>query len=125
MKNNILNTLNELSKTDVYSLILFALWKIKEIPEYSTLSELSYILDNNSLLRLLDYYGGTTIKIPTKEEFESLIEALTLYQEVNLEGKDFKESFSQLKLDGVTSKQVKDNYSKIEEILTKYNFRRN
>ena len=35
--------LAKLSDNDIYSLILFALYKIKNIPEYSTLSEYSGI----------------------------------------------------------------------------------
>jgi hypothetical protein len=124
IKNNILDSLNSLSKTDVYSLLLFSLWKIRDIPEYSTLSELSYILDNNSLLRFLDYYGGTTISIPTKEEFKNMIEALSLYQQVDIEGKGFKEALSNLS-SNINSKEVKETYSKIKEVLVKYDFKRN
>lgn len=123
-KNNILDTLNELSQTDVYSLLLFALWRIKEIPEYSTLSELAYILDNNSLMRFLDYYGGSTIKVPTKEEFSVLIEALSLYRQVNIEGVDFKEALANLTYKDLSLKDIKESYQKIDSILTKYNFRR-
>ena len=123
-KNNILDSLNVLSQTDVYSLILFALWKIKEIPEYSTLSELSYVLDNNSLLRFLDYYGGTTIKIPTREEFNIVMNALCLYQQVDIEGLDFKEALDNLNCDS-TLKETKEAYSKIKDLLIKYNFKRN
>ena len=123
-KNNILDTLNELSQTDVYSLLLFALWRIKEIPEYSTLSELAYILDNNSLMRFLDYYGGSTIKVPTKEEFSVLIEALSLYRQVNIEGIDFKEALANLTYKDLSLKDIKESYQKIDSILTKYTFRR-
>lgn len=123
-KNNILDSLNDLSQTDVYSLLLFALWKIREIPEYSTLSELSYILDNNSLLRFLDYYGGSTIKIPTKEEFRYLIEALTLYKYVNIEEVSFEEALNRLDVKELSIKEIKNYYQKLDTILTKYDFRR-
>ena len=39
------NNLNNLKETDVWSFILFALFKMREIPEYTSLSELIYILD--------------------------------------------------------------------------------
>ena len=68
-----------LKETDIYSLMLFAMFKLRDIPEYSSLSELVYILDKDSLLKLCEYFGGTTIKIPTIEELETLLYALTIY----------------------------------------------
>lgn len=89
MKKETKEKLDSLQSTDVYSLILFAIFKMKDIPEYSTLSELAYILDKESLFNFLEYYGGTTIKVPTLDEFNQIIRALILYQAVNLEGLDF------------------------------------
>ena len=39
-KGNIIKALEELDKKDIYSLILFVLYRLKEIPEYSTFSEI-------------------------------------------------------------------------------------
>ena len=69
----------KLKEMDVYSLMLFALYKIKDIPEFSTLSEMAYVLDKDNLLKLCEYFGGLTIKIPTVEELQSIIYALVLY----------------------------------------------
>ena len=44
--------LNNLKTTDLFSLLLFVLYKIRDIEEYSTISELAYILDKESLLQL-------------------------------------------------------------------------
>ena len=81
--------LNKLKDVDVYSLMLFVLYKTINIPEYSTLSELAYILDKESLLKLCEYFGGMTIKIPTISELENLIYSLVLYQYVNVEHMDY------------------------------------
>jgi hypothetical protein len=116
--------LESLKTTDIYSLILFALFKLKEDPEYSTLSELAYLLDKDSLFNLLDYYGGLTIKIPTAKEFKTVINALLLYQYVNSENIEFNEAFRLLDMDYQT-KEVRNCYFKIVEILEKYNFERN
>lgn len=121
-KNNIDEALDKLTETDVWSLMLFALWRIKEIPEYATLSELMYILDNESALRFFDYYGGQTLKVPTKQEFKNMINALLLYQYVNIEGKDFAEALKEIGSDKL--KEAKEDYIKISSILSKYNFRR-
>ena len=85
MKTNIRANLNNLHLSDIYSLMLFILYKIQDIPEYAVLSELCYLLDGSNLTRLLTYFAGKTITIPTEEEFVNLTNALLLYQYVNLE----------------------------------------
>ena len=60
--------LENLKEKDIYSLMLFALYKAQEIPEYASLSQLAYILDKDNLLKLCEFYGGLTIKIPTVKE---------------------------------------------------------
>lgn len=124
-KSNIAATLEELKKTDVYSLILFTIYKLKDIPEYSTLSELSYVLDNESLLNFLDYYGGTTIRVPTRLEFKVVVEALLLYQYVNIENIPFDKALKNLDLTEVSSKDVKEAYKKITVVIANYEFKRN
>ena len=123
MRSNIKEALEELSKTDIYSIILFALWKIKENPEYAVLSELSYIMDNDSLIRFLKYYGGKTITIPTVDEFRNIINALILYAEVNLEGNEYSQVIKEFEDEG-RLEEIKKDFTKISEILDKYDFRR-
>jgi hypothetical protein len=96
---------------------------MKDIPEYSTLSELAYILDKESLFNFLEYYGGTTITIPTIHEFNQIIRALLLYQAVNLEGVDFNKAFKNLESEFQTN-DTREAYFKIVSILDKYDFRR-
>jgi len=111
-----------LNKTDTYSLILFAISKLKNVPEYATLCELSYILDNNSLVNLLDYYGGMTIKIPTKAEFRQIIDALLIYQYVNLDGNPLSDVGKTL--DITVTNEVKETYVRLCDLLKDYNFNR-
>ena len=68
---------------------VFALYKIKNIPEYSTLSELAFILNKDSFLNIVDYLGGLTIRIPTSKELLVIVNALLLYQYHNIENIDF------------------------------------
>jgi hypothetical protein len=103
--------------------MLFALYKIKAVPEYSTLSELAYILEKESLFNFLEYYGGTTIRVPTLEEFNQIIRALLLYQAVNLEGVEFNKAFKNLESE-FQNNSNKDTYFKLVGVLDKYDFRR-
>ena len=79
-KGNIIKALEQLDKKDIYCLILFFLYRLKEIPEYSTLSELIYILDNESFIKFLNYYGGKTIKVPNVDDLSIILDALLIYE---------------------------------------------
>ena len=124
-KKEISEKLNELKATDVYSLLLFAIYKLSGNPKYSTLSELSYILDKDNLLKFLTYYGGKTISIPTLEELSLLLDALFLYNYVNLNNLEFAEALKLLDKSNSQQKEVIELYKVICNILSKYNFKRN
>ena len=71
--------LTTLKEPDLYSLSMFTLYKLVDIPEYSSISELSYILDKTNLLKLCEYFGGTTIKIPTLNDGDIFILCFPFY----------------------------------------------
>lgn len=119
---NIRNELDSLKTTDVYSLLLFALYKIKDIPEYSTLSELVYVLDQKSFLKICEYFGGLTITIPTIEEVELMINALLLYNRVDIDKIDMKLAKKSLDLPVVKSNKVELLYNNLKDILKTYSF---
>ena len=119
----IVDALNALNKTDIYSLMLFTLYKMKEVPEYSTLSELCYVLDGDNLSKFLSYFGGMTITIPTLSEMRLLVQALLLYQYVNIEEGEFNEALKAL-ADEFTEDQIKEVYDKVVEVIRDYDFRR-
>ena len=54
MKNNIKTNLNILQLSDIYSLMLFIIYKLQDIPEYAVLSELCYLLDGANLTENAD-----------------------------------------------------------------------
>ena len=114
--------LDKLKTVDVYSLLLFVLFKLRDIPEYSTLSELSYILDREGLLNMCEYFGGQTIAIPTVAELEGIVHALLLYQYVQLDGMSYTAAIKKLGLESYKLRQVKKDYRRICEILENYEF---
>ena len=116
------NELKNLKETDVYSLLLFALSKLINIPEYSALCELCYVLDKDNLLKLCEYFGGTTLKIPTVHQLENLMHALLLYQYVNIEHGEFEEALTASVTDEMSVDEVKDTYVKICEVMKNYEF---
>ena len=115
--------IKSLKETDTYSLILFCLYKLIEIQEYSSLSELVYVLDKPNLLNLCEYFGGQTITIPTIDELETLTYSLLLYQYVNVEGKDYVEALELIGHESQDLRRVKKFYSKLCDVLSKYDFK--
>lgn len=122
MTTTLTTNLNALKEKDLYTLLLFVLYKTKDIPEYSTLSELAYLLDKNSLLTLCEYYGGLTITIPTITELEMILNALLLYQKVDIEKQDLKEQLKMFNLPNEDRKKLLAAYEEVKRTVANYNF---
>ena len=125
MKTSIKANLNSLHLSDIYSLILFIIYKLQDIPEYAVLSELCYLLDGNNLTRLLAYFAGKTITFPTEEEMATMTNALLLYQSINIDGMALVDA--QAKLEDITPKQmdkITELYLQILPIMRQYNIDR-
>lgn len=116
--------LEKLKTMDVFSLLLFILYKVRDIDEYSTVSELAYVLDKENLLKLCEYFGGITLRIPTIDELENIINSLLIYQYVNIDGGEYKDAAKKIGFDSCDLRRVKKEYNKIVEILDKYSFTR-
>ena len=113
---NINKELDKLTTSDIYSMMLFALYKVTDIPEYSSLSQLSYILDKDSLLKLCEFYGGLTIKIPTIEQLQTLLDGLLIFQLIDLENGDSDKVLEKFEKASINA------YFDIKDILKNYNF---
>ena len=109
-----------LKNQDTYSLMLFVLFKLRDIPEYSTLSELIYILHKDEFLRLCEYFGGMKIKIPTIGELERLINVLILYQYTNIDKMEYDDAIKILDCNKKELSEIKKDYNKIIPILERY-----
>lgn len=115
------NEIDSLKNQEFYSLLLFVLFKLRDNKEYSTLSELAYILEKEDFLNICEYFGGLTVKIPTIEELKELIRLLILYQSVRLNGQNIDDAINSLGYKKF--KNLKSNYREIESIMEKYQFK--
>ena len=113
--------LNKLRTNDTYSLILFVLYKLRDVPEYSGVSELAYILDENNFLNLCEYFGGLTITIPTIKEIRDIVDALLLYQYVDIDGLNYDDAVVKIGFDSSQLRHAKKIYTNIKEIIKGYN----
>ena len=125
MKNSIKKNLNSLHLSDIYSLMLFVLFKVQEVPEYAVASELCYLLDGANMTRLLTYFAGRTVTFPTESEMTIVTNALLMYQYINIDGETF--TAAQNKLEKLTKKEkdkVTDLYVQLLPIMKQYNIDR-
>lgn len=93
---SIKSELSKFNETDIWSLLLFVLYKMKDTPDFSAISELAFVLDKKNLLRLCEYFGGCTITIPTVDDLESMIYGMLLYQRIDIEGMEFNDALGTL-----------------------------
>lgn len=114
------NELEKLKQIDIWSLMLFVLYNFQSIPEYSSISELAYILDQKNLLKLCEYFGGQTIKIPTIDQLEETIYAMLLYQYIDIEKIEEKDAFQLLRADKSKEKTIKNCYRTLKTVLANY-----
>lgn len=112
--------LKKLKQIDLWSLMLFVLYNFQKIPEYSSLSELAYILDQKNFLKLCEYFGGQTITIPTIDQLEETIYAMLLYQYIDIEKIEEKEAISLLRVDKSKEKMIKNSYRALKYVLSNY-----
>lgn len=116
--------INCLKDTDIYSLSMFVLYKLTDIPEYSLTGELPYVLDKTNLLNFCNYFGGRTIKVPTLEEIHSIMYLVLLYQYTKIDNKTYDEAIKLIGFRSSELRKVKSAYSKVCKVLDTYNFGR-
>ena len=116
-KGNIIKALEELDKKDIYSLILFCLYKLKNNPNYSTLSELIYVLDNENFIKFINYYGGQTITIPTITDLNNILTSLLALEDLENNDSNLDAILKKLDVKVSDKKQVIQNMQVLKELL--------
>lgn len=122
-RSNIIRALEELNKKDIYSLILFILYRLKNISEYSILSELIYILDEASFARFLSYFEGQTIKVPKIQELKDIINTLIFYERKTNTLLSDEEIFQEIGVDKKDADKIYTTLNLISEIIKDYEFK--
>jgi len=123
-KSNIIKALENLDTKDIYSLMLFTLFKLKDNPKYSTLSELVYILDNDNFLKFLEYFGGSTITVPTVEELKLILDSICYYEQKTNTQLSQDEILYNLNIPKSDKDKILEIVMIIENLIEKYEFKR-
>lgn len=121
MKETVSEIIKDMSKQDVYSIVMSFLFDLKNDPKYTLLSELCYIMDEKSFTNFIECFEGMTIKVPTKKELSELIQVLRLFQLYEVEGRPWKDAVIEVGLDSSSGKMAKNNVNRLKRTFEKYN----
>jgi len=91
------NSIDNLREKDLYSIVLYAIYKFTNDENYHTLSELIYSVNKDSLLNMCSIFGGQTITIPTIEQLKVYTNALLLYT-MTQKGEQYSKAIGSLAL---------------------------
>lgn len=109
--------LDNLQKEDLYSVATALLYTLKDTPQYSTMSELFYILDYPNFIKLIKYYGGQEIRVPTHEEINEMLTVLLLYQYREVEELSWDECLKKVNADPDQSKSLRGKVNALSSLL--------
>lgn len=122
MTDSINKVLSKFKEQDIYALLCGYLFEFKNVPEFSIISELAYLLDKESFVNLIDYFEGQTFTVPTKKDFQNAIRTLLLLQYYEIEGKPWKDSLVEAGFDTSDGRAAQIQLKKLKQTLEKYNF---
>ena len=111
--------INLLREDDLITIILYCLYKFTDNPEYSAISELAYTLDKDNLYKLCSTFGGTTIRIPTLNEYKEIVKVMLIFQYTQ-SGMSFEEACEKVDVDGMDMDKILKIYSIILDIVDNY-----
>lgn len=113
--------LSELTQNDTYGILCSFLYDLKQIPKYSTISEMCYMMKPEDLKKFLTYFAGRTVTFPTKDEFNEAMQTLKLYQYYRVENRPWKECVILAGFDSGHGKKAKNLLAELEKTLETYN----
>ena len=116
--------ISKMSEKDIYSVLCGYLYELKNIPEFTLLSELAFTLDCDSFLQLINCFGGQTIKIPTAEEFKSCYRTLMLLKYYEIEHLDWKDALEPAGYQSSEGRMALNRLNKLKDTLKDYNLDR-
>lgn len=101
------------SDKSIYFLALSMLYILKDTDEYRDISSLAFVLDRKNFDNFIDFFGGTTIKVPTRSELNLALKSLAYYQARYVEGYGTQKS---MEISGVTQQELHEVSSRSTEI---------
>ena len=115
-----LDNLDSLSQPEIYSLICECLYALKNNPKYSIISELAFLLEKDSFIKFIKYFGGMTITVPTIDEFKETISLLLLYQATEIDKLPWRQALEFAGYDQSLSRSAQRKLSILKKSIKEY-----
>lgn len=112
--------LSKFSQSDIYSIVCELLYRIKDDESYSAISELAYILEKNSFIKFMQYFGGTTINVPTLQDFKQTIRIIQLYHYFNIQNLSWKEALVKAGFDRNETRSAQRHLMEFTKVLSSF-----
>ncbi len=109
--------LQKLGQSDVYAVVCETLFALRDVPSYSIMSDLAYLLDKDSFTNLVKYFGGSLIQIPTIDEFKKTIRVILLHQYFNIENMSWRESLVKAGYERSETRQAQKQLMQFSNVL--------
>ena len=117
--------LSRMSQPDIYSIVCELLYAIKDDPKYSAMSELAFILNQESFVKFIKYFGGTTITVPTLDEFKQTLRVIQLYHYFNVQNLPWKDALVKSGFERNETRSAQRKLMQFTEVLNKAKLGRN
>lgn len=117
--------LSRMSQSDIYSIVCELLYVIKDDPKYSAMSELAYILNQESFIKFIKYFGGTSITVPTLDEFKQTLRVMQLYHYFNVQNMSWKDALVKAGFERNETRSAQRKLMQFTEVLNKSKIGRN
>lgn len=103
----------EIKEEDVNALALMVLSVLRDTPEFGTTAHLAYTLSRKDFNRIIDMFGGQTIRIPTREDVNKALSSIIYYHSKYIRGRS---DYSAIRDSHLTVKQVTELRPYLEKI---------
>ena len=113
--------LNDLSDSDTLTIIMFILGQLQTDNQFGVMSKLAYILNKEQFLSICEVFGGTTIQIPTLQQFRTVLYGIQLYVRVNINKEELEQAIADIG-QLVDRQEVMKTYKSICEIMKEFSF---
>ena len=106
-----------LGQSDSYAVICELLYALKENPKYCIMSELAYILDKDSFLRLIKYFGGSSIQVPSVDEWRETVQTIMLYQYFKIDNLSWQDALAKANIEKKDTRKFQKALMTFDEVL--------
>ncbi len=117
--------LSRMSQSDIYSIVCELLYVVKDNPNYSAMSELAYILNQESFIKFIKYFGGTTLAVPTLDDFKQTLKVMQLYHYFNVQNMSWKDALVKAGFERNETRSAQRKLMQFTEVLNKSKIGRN